>query len=252
MRPDESQSNDVREQIGFPDSPVRPPVADRGLSVAAGFVALLIGIAVLKPWGAPSADSPVVVPPRAAATPLGPQIPPTTPRPTDDSAEGVAGPVCLGAGAWRVASLETWRDQDVRVWRAIEPITDADGPLDPAIPTVPVAGTQVEALGWCAPAFGPERPIGPEQVDCWIVIDGIAQRLRLRRVLPVRGTTHLAALYVPTAACPLEATCSPPKAGPAGGSWTAGRVVFRYADQGGATTVWFGADVELYAPAPAR
>ena len=93
-------------ELGFPISPVRPPIADRGLSIAAAVVALVIGLAVVKPW-VPAGTAAPAAPPRDGA-PRG--VVPTaaaTPRPTDDSAAGLAGPVCLGASAWRIASLET-------------------------------------------------------------------------------------------------------------------------------------------------
>jgi hypothetical protein len=243
---DPDQSRHAPAQIGFPISLVRPPVADRGLSIAAGLVALVIGLAVLKPWAPGSTDAPAAVP---AAVPRGPT--PTaaaTPRPTSDSPEGLAGPVCLGASSWRIASLETWRNQDVRVWRAVEPMVDATGPLDPAIPTVPVVGLEIGALGWCAPAYGRERPVGPALVEGWIVIDGAADELELRQVLPVRGITPLAALYHPIAPCALGTTCAPGETRPVPQRWETGRVVFRYADRGAAATVWFGADIQLYVP----
>ena len=229
------------EQIGFPVTPVRPPIAERWLSIAGAFVALLIGLAFLKPWGA-AGDAPTPPPRRVIATPT------PAPRPTDDSAEGLAGPVCLEPGAWRIASVETWRDSQVRVWRAIEPVTEASGPLDPAIPTVPLFGLEVQALGWCAPAYGPERPVGPAQVDAWIVIDGVADEVELRQVLPARGTTALAGLYVPMARCALGATCAPTATRLVPQRWETGRVVFRYEDRGAAATLWFGADVELDVP----
>ena len=232
------------EQIGFPVRQVRPPIADRGLSIAGGLAALVIGIAFLKPWGS-MGDTPTPGPRRVTATATaGP-----TPRPTDDSADGLAGPVCLGAGAWRIASVETWRNQDVRVWRAIEPIGEASGPLDPAIPTAPVVGLEILALGWCAPVYGAERPVGPAQVDGWIVLDGVAHLLELRQVLPARGSTALAGLYVPVAPCALGVPCEPAQTRFVTQRWETGRVVFRYEDRGAATTLWFGADVELYAPA---
>jgi len=231
-------------QIGFPVTPVLPPIADRGLAMAGFVVALVVGLAFVKPWGEVG-DAPTPGPRRVAATATaGP-----TPQPTDDeSAEGLAAPVCLGAGAWRIASLETWRDHDVRVWRAIEPVADASGPLDPAIPTVPLFGLEIEALGWCAPAYGPERPVGPVEVNGWIVLDGVAQVLELRQVLPARGTTVLAGLYVPLAPCALGVPCAPAQTRFVPQRWVTGRVIFRYEDRGAATTLWFGADVELYAP----
>jgi hypothetical protein len=224
------------EQIGFPVTPVRPPIAGEGLSIAGVVVALAIGLALLKPWGA-AGDAPTPGPPRFVATP----IPAATPRPTDDSPEGLAGPVCLGAGAWRIASVETWRNQDVRVWRAIEPAVEASGPLDPAIPT--------GALGWCAPAYGSERPLGPAEVGGWFVLNGVAHELELRQVLPARGTTALAGLYVPIARCALGATCAPTQTRLMTQRWETGRVIFRYEDRAAKTTLWLGADVELYLPA---
>lgn len=238
------------EQIGFPVARVAPPVAGRGLTVAAGVVALVVGLAVLKPWGPDPGRQPAVAPaPPALATEPPPPAPPA-PRPTADlSPEGVAGPVCLGPSGWRIASLETWRDRDVRVWRAIEPLAGATGPLDPAIPTVPVVGFEIEALGWCAPAFGPGRPGGPERVAGWAVVNGVAQALELRRVLPESGTTHLAALYVPRSPCLPQDPCPSTEPGEPGASdqpWAPGRIVFRYEDIGSGAVLWLGADIVLY------
>lgn len=251
MKPDDADAALVEpgpgrlapEQIGFPVTPVRPPSAGGGLSIVGALVAIVIGLAFLKPWG-PAGDSPTPGPRRVLAV----ATPAPTPRSIDDSAEGLAGPVCLGAGAWRVASLETWRDQDVRVWRAIEPVAEASGPLDPAIPTVGIFGLEVEAIGWCAPAYGSDRPIGPAQVDGWIVMDGIAHLLELRQVLPARGTTALAGLYVPMAPCALGVPCAPSQTRFIAQRWQTGRVVFRYQDRGASATRWFGADVELSLP----
>jgi hypothetical protein len=251
MRPDDADAAPetpepgrlAPEQIGFPVTPVRPPIADRGLSIAGAIVAIVIGVAFVKPWGS-AGDAPTPGPRRVVAT----TTQATTARPIDDSAEGLAGPVCLGAGGWRIASLETWRDQDVRVWRAIEPVAEAGGPLDPAIPTVPIFGLDIQALGWCAPAYGAERPVGPAEVHGWIVLNGVAHVLELRQVLPARGTTMLAGLYVPISPCPLGAPCETAQTRFVTQRWETGRVVFRYEDRGAATTVWFGADVELYAP----
>jgi len=229
------------EQIGFPMRPVRPPITDGGLPVVGVLVALVVGLALLKPWGT-AGDPPSPGPPRMVTAP--------TPAPTvlmiDQSAEGLAGPVCLGTGAWRVASVETWRDQDVRVWRAIEPVADASGPLDPAIPTAPLFGLEVQALGWCAPVYGQDRPVGPAEVDGWIVRNGVAHVLELRQVLPARGRTAYAGLYVPISPCALGVPCAPAQTRFVVQRWEPGRVVFRYEDRGADTTFWFGADIELF------
>jgi hypothetical protein len=232
------------EEAGFPVAPIRPPAGERGLSVAAILVVILIGFAVAKPWADPAVESerqPPVARPRPAPTPAGP----ATPGPTADTAADLAAPICLGAGAWRIASLETWQDTDVRVWRAIEPIAEASGPLDPAIPTAPAVGLEIRALGWCAPAFGPARPVGPAVVETWIVIDGVARHLELRQVLPEAGTTYLGGLYVPVGPCPIDASCPPAATRDVPQPWTSGRIVFRFEDVGAGTTAWFGADAML-------
>ena len=162
-----------------------------------GLAVVFVGVALLKPWGAgsPEPTRPPVV--------LAPTSVPVTPIPTEDrSAEGLATEFCLGAGGWQVASLETWQTQDVRVWRAIEPIADATGPADPAIPFVPIVALEIAALGWCAPAYGPDRPAGPATVTAWYVRGGIVTELRLHKIRPADGVTELGALYVPLTACP--------------------------------------------------
>jgi hypothetical protein len=232
------------EQAGFPMAPVRLPVADRRIPVAAIVVVALIGLAVVKPWATPGGETArteqAVPRPRPSAI----DTASPTPGPTADMAAELAGPICLGAGAWRIVSLELWRDQDVRVWRSIEPIHEASGPLDPAIPTAPAVGNEIGALGWCAPTYGRDRPNGPAQVEAWIVMDGVAHDLELRQVLPEEGTTYLAAVYVPVGRCALGTTCAP-AATMSPQPWTSGRIVFRYRDLGSGTTAWFGADAML-------
>ncbi|HET7182573.1 MAG TPA: hypothetical protein VFI15_10110, partial [Candidatus Limnocylindrales bacterium] len=162
-----------------------------------------------------------------------------TPAPTADrSATGLALAACLGTGAWRVASLETWRNRDVRVWRAIEPLAGATGLDDPGIPSVPVVADELAGLGFCAPAFGPDMPIGPARIQAWEVVgpsaaNPIATPIALRQVQPVGGTTPIAGLYVPRS-----------------GPWTSGRVIFRYEDAGAGTTRWFAVELQVVGAAP--
>lgn len=201
---------------------VRPSRGAPRLPVAMWLVAAFVVIAVAKPWGGGGPAAETLRPEAVAA-------PDITPTPTEDrSATGLAVPVCLGTGAWRVATLETWRSRDVRVWRAIEPIDSATGPLDARIPSVPVVADVLSGLGWCAPAFGDAQPLGPARVMAWQVIHGVARSVALRQVQPVNGSTPIAALYVP-----------------ATGSWTSGLIVFEYEDEGSGAIHWFGADVQV-------
>lgn len=225
--------------------PVQPRTGNTRVAGALWAASALILVAVVKPWGigALASETPG---PQAQATPA-----PVTPAPTADlSADGLAAPICLGTGGWRVASIETWRTQDVRVWRAIEPIADASGPLDPAIPSVPIVAIVLPALGWCAPAFGPNRPVGPAFVTAWNVADGRTTELLLHQVQPASGSTPIAALYEPLTRCPQPSICVPLLPEPVPAPWGAGRIVFRYVD-GTGTSAWFAADVELLTePAP--
>lgn len=223
---------------------VRTRTGDPRIAVAVWAVAALVLVAVLKPWAgggtAASTLQPVVVALTAvAATPI---------QTEDRSSEGLASDFCLGAGAWQVASLEAWRTQDVRVWRAIEPVPDANGPLDPVIPAVPIVALELAALGWCAPAFGPGRPAGPARITAWHVREGTVTDLPLHQVRPAEGETELGALYVPLATCPEETICAPLLRDPVPGPWVSGRVVFRYRDEGTGATAWLAADVEILPP----
>ena len=222
---------------------VRSHPADTRLSLATGVAVLLVTLAILKPWG--SLGVPATAPPRPIVTaePVG------SPAATATTPEGLAGPVCLGTGGWRIASLETWRTQDVRVWRALEPAVDAIGPLDQAIPVVPIIALEVQAMGFCAPAYGPDKPVGPANVAAWRVEDGRATDLPLLQVLPEEGTTPYAALYRPLGGCNAAGSCPgvfPRVARP----WETGRVVFRYTDEGMASVAWFAVDLTIVPDTP--
>jgi hypothetical protein len=216
---------------------------DTTLATALGVVAVLVALAILKPWGA---GSPAATLPLLAVAPTAAAI---MPAPTEDrTADGLAAPICLGSEGWRIASLERWRAEDVRVWRAIEPIADASGPLDPAIPAVPIVAVELTSLGWCAPTSGLGRPTGPAQVTAWSVRDGSAAELRIRQVLPIEGVTPIAALYVALTVCTEVADCVPLLPAPAPRRWDNERVVFRYTDLGAKRTSWLAADVTILPP----
>jgi hypothetical protein len=227
---------------------VRAPASADRLSLLTGLVGLIVALAILKPWGdlglAPSA------PPRVFAT----ATPAPSAEPTEITPEGLADPICLGAGSWQIASLETWRTQDVRVWRALEPSLDAVDPLDPDIPVVPIIAIDVRAVGFCAPSFGPDKPVGPASLTAWWVNDGEALQLGLLQVLPEEGVTPMAGLYRPVFRCPTLVSCGSAGDRARSMQWPTGRVVFRYTDEGTGRVAWFAVDLQVlgepHEPAP--
>lgn len=237
---------DAHDGAATPPQPVllRTRSDQSRLVVALWGVAVLVAAAILKPWswGTPEPTGR----PAVAAAPT--EVTSTPASTEDQSADGLAADFCLGAGTWQVASLETWRTQDVRVWRAVEPIADATGPMDPTIPSVPIAALRVAALGWCAPTYGPDRPIGPATVTAWFVDGGGVTDLHLQQVRPPDGATQLGALYVPFTSCPEQTICVPLLRDPVPGPWSSGRVVFRYVDEGSGLRSWLAADVQILAP----
>ena len=206
-------------------------------------IAMLV-LAILKPWGGGDSG-------RDARSQAAPAAPPLIagPSPTPDlSADGLAEPLCLGPGAWLVASVEQWRTHPVRVWKVIEPITNATGPANPLIPSVPVAAYSVPALGWCAPVWGPLRPVGPATVRAWRIANGPPLPIELRQVAPVSLTTPLGALYGPPGGCAPACPSPAPGASPGPASWLPGRYVFRYEDRGRPEVLWFAVELEQLPP----
>lgn len=119
--------------------------------------AFLVG-ALLKPWAPPPTSRPLVQAPTAQ-----PSHPPASAG--TDPLAGLRAE-CDEPQGWRVYSREPFLRQVVRVWRSVEPAGSASGPLDPAIPVVPV-GPRNLALGYCAPWTGPERPPDGSDLTVW-------------------------------------------------------------------------------------
>ena len=233
--------------------------AGPGLWTVGALVAAVLVLAIAKPW-AWGASSPRTGLPHRSVAPAS-SGPPATP---DLSPEGLAVGVCLGTGAWRVATIETWRlviagqivTQRVRVWQAVDPARAASGPADARVPIVGVAAMDVDALGWCAPSVGDGRPVGPVDVTVWRLADPSRrdgapepQVVAVRRVAPPAGETSLAALYREVTDCVSGFGCSGSGVPLLASSWSPGRYVFQYAERGSGATWWFGADLQVL-PAP--
>lgn len=239
---------------GAPLGQVPTSAPGRGFTAAGVVVAALLLLAIVKPWGWGTGPS------RSAAARAAPSPTTAGPSPIPDlSPAGLAAKTCLGTGAWRVATLETWRltgpagskTQEVRVWLALNPAVAA-GADDPSIPLVNVAAMEVDALGWCAPVTGPDAPAGPMVVNAFRLDDGGAlAEISLRRIAPTGGVTPFAALYQDAGDCGPPSGRSCVDSGPRlrGATWPAGQYLFRLQDVGASHVLWFRVLV-IDVPAP--
>lgn len=192
-------------------------------------VAVALAIVLVKPWDLGDALSTPGDQGRTAAATRGPSLVPTA---TPDRAEALVETFCLDRGRWLIASIERWRDQTIRVWRALDPATAASGPEDPAIPVMPVVSEGVLELGWCAPSYGDERPIGHASIATWRISGTATHELALMRGRPSDAATPFGALY----AAPRRPLSS------RSATWPEGRYVFRHRTDDGAER-WFSIDV---------
>lgn len=131
--------------------------SSRGAGIAGALIAIFVVVALVKPWpdaGVPRPTPRVVVAPVALATP-------------DPLAE--LRHHCQEPPDWRIYSQERWGSMAVRSWRTLQPAYRATGPLDPAIPIVPVSA-RIDALGYCSPWTPDQRPPDTARVDSWQVV----------------------------------------------------------------------------------
>jgi hypothetical protein len=189
---------------------------DRGSTLLGGVLGLFLILAIAKPWSEPAGE------PRAAPadTPIA-AVPPA-PSPTADLTD--LRRHCQEPLGWRVYSREGGNVATLRAWGSVEPAASAAGPLDPEIPVVRL-GPGIEALGFCSPWTGPERPPSTATVRAWRLLperrggDPFVT-VTLRSVAPAEPTV-LGALFGPLVG---------PEPAPAPGlGWPAGRYVFAMA-----------------------
>jgi hypothetical protein len=216
-------------------------------------VVIAVALAIAKPWAGlePSAGSghARVV----AATPS--PTPSPTPAPTQrqDTAGPLVAAFCTDPTRWLIASTEHWQGQAVRVWRALDPATSADGPDDPTIPIVPVVSEALDLLGWCAPVVGPDRPVDQAFVEVWLRTPGrAATQLALVQALPPGEPSAFGLLYAAPGAAgasgPVLSASTDgevhPVTSPPVSVWGPGQYVFHY-ERAGNFDRWFGIEVEI-------
>lgn len=164
--------------------------ADRGPGLVVVAVAIFLAIALIKPWPGGGDPRPVAHP----------GTPPPTEQPSVDPLAAIRID-CDQPPGWRIFSRELWAGGILRSWLSMEPLTSASGPLDPAIPAIPISPSIV-ALGYCAPWEGPDRPPAGVAVHVWGIFDErrgdppVAAPLDLRS-FSATLVPPLGALYLP-------------------------------------------------------
>jgi hypothetical protein len=163
----------------------------RGPGIATVLIAIFVALALVKPWAAgPGAPRPT---PRATVVPVvAPSVDPLAELRRH----------CQEPVGWRIYSRERWAKMTVRSWKSFDPAFGASGPLDAEIPILPL-GAQIDALGYCSPWTGGERPPTDATVSGWRITsvtgDGArtsANPIALRPVDP-GWPSVLGALYGP-------------------------------------------------------
>lgn len=209
----------VRDHLARSTPTVRIAARDRWPVAWAGLIGLFFVGALLKPWD----TAPLPAAPSGAAAALAP------------APDGSGGPDplaglrehCQEPLGWRVYSRELWIGRQVRTWRSLEPVGRAIEPSDRAIPLVAL-GPFVDALGYCSPWTGLERPPDDARISAWRDnVDGTAAgmtALPLRAIAP-DSPTALGALFGPLESSrPAASPIAAPTPAPTG--WPAGRYVF--------------------------
>ena len=197
-----------------------------------GLAVLLLGVAIVKPWGSDTVPPGPATPAGRAHAIAGSGSVRAVAAPTVDtaSAESAVEAICFNPLSWRVATIERWRDQTIRVWRAIEPRAIASGPEDGRVPITPLVSEGVIELGWCAPAGGLPRMAGNAVVEVWRRTPTGAQPVTMSSQRPGPGTSPYGALYGAPAASLVTL-------------WNDGTYVFHQRAPNGEES-WFGVDLE--------
>lgn len=222
----------VLSRAGEPD---RRPVA------GAAVVAMLVMVALLKPWssdgtaavgatGSPSHTAPA----RAAAT---------SEAPIDLPAMALDPPAkdCYADSGWRVCMLGESAGHEIRTWlfgTARKASAAAIGTTTPAVLVITRGGA---GLGLYAPRSSRERLTGQSVVSAWQIREGtgVTSWIALQQVASI-GTYDMpaGAVYRP-----------PPEGLGSADRWPTGRYIVRLQATTGGWERWFGMEVSESVPA---
>jgi hypothetical protein len=234
------------EQVRIDEAVVRVSGRGRGPTVAAALVAGAFLVGLVRPWdwltgGAAAVPAPpamVADTGRAAPSPYAGivALPPSA-QAGGDPEPASAAATCAYPAAWRTATIQMWAGARARVWTAAE-AAPASGADDPSIPINLVTSDTVEAIGWCAPVTGPDRPPLTAEATLFRLVDGVATEVAVDRLEPV-ARDALGELWLPRE-----------QAGGRRPLWAPGRYVIRLATPSGGYERFLGLRVGLREPKP--
>lgn len=233
------------EQSNGPVPVVRVGRADRKLGAGIVAVALLLAIAIAKPWtddGLPAAHAPDAPP---SAQPSAPQ-PSAVAEIVSRIGTGTGALItsdstttCFGTLDWELVTDGRFLGRPSRTWIPVD-ASVAQDPLDPSIPILRVTSSSVLAMGFCAPVSTSALSGGSWGATLWRL--GSSGSSRDRTFRPVARLTG--------ASEDRGAVASPPSTVRGGASeWPPGTYVLEVHDgMSSHAETWFG--VELRAPTP--
>jgi hypothetical protein len=237
------------EQARVDEAVVRVARRGRGPTVVAALVAGAFLVGLVRPWdwltgGAAAAPAPPAMvagverttpsPHAGAAGAPGASL---SVRADGDPASITEAPTCGYPASWRTSTIQLWAGARARVWTAAEAVAAARAD-DPAIPFNLVASDVVEAIGWCAPVDGPERPPLTAVATLFRLVDGVAMAIEVDRLEPATRDA-LGELWLP-----------PEESGRPRPLWAPGRYVIRLAGPSGGYERYLGLEVGLPEPTP--
>ncbi len=179
---------DGRRPAASPSTMVRTAGAGRGPSLIVVAVVVFLAIAFVKPWPGAGAPRPTSIP-RAPAPSERPSLDPLAAVRVD----------CQEPPSWRIFSRERWPGGTLRSWLSLVPSASAIQPLDPSLAVMPMT-PEVEALGFCAPWSGAERPPDDAVVEAWAIVDDDSAGRAVRSALPLTLRSASLTLHPPLGA----------------------------------------------------
>lgn len=220
------------------------------------FGALLLLLALAKPWGHASSPAttgsalgdlisaalPTAPPARAPA--VRHTTPPLAP------ADLAAAELCRWPSGWRVFAHQDWLGRQVRTWTAVQPIA-ASRPGDAAIPVVRLRSEAIPLLGFCAPVAGVATNASAHANARVSAVGTSAPAVSVWRVEDDAPPAPVPVARVdPDAPSALGSLLAPLESGRRLPTWPPGHYVFRVSEAGpaaGASPGWWWA-VEVSPP----